>query len=314
LTLKHLEPAKPGSKLAGYSVLSLVGRGAASIIYLVQDPKSKRIYALKHVKKDNAKDQRFLDQAFAEAEIAAKVASPLIRNIDRVIKARQRFVTVTEVMLLMEYVDGISIERQPPATFEEAVHIFRQTALGLQAMHDAGFVHADMKPNNVVVTDDGSVKIIDLGQACPIGTVKERIQGTPDYIAPEQVHRRAITPQTDIYNLGATMYWCLTQRYIPTAMPKDNALVSSIDDNLIQKPTPLREINPRIPETLEAIVMKCVEVRPLDRPESMYAVIHALDAVRDALQGETTGAKQRRYNPGDDDPEAMDDTFDPELD
>lgn len=87
-------------------------------------------------------------------------------------------------------------------------------------LHAVGYVHADMKPNNIVMTVTGDIRIIDLGQACKIGTIKERIQGTPDYIAPEQVHRREITPKTDIYNLGATMYWVLTQHHIPTAIPK----------------------------------------------------------------------------------------------
>ncbi|GAB4520588.1 MAG: hypothetical protein Tsb0013_24170 [Phycisphaerales bacterium] len=285
--VRHYEPAKPGTKLAGYSVLAEIGRGAASIIYLVQDPKTKRVYALKHVRKDTPKDQRFLDQAYAEAEIAARVSSPKIRNIERVIKSRQRLISVNEVFLLMEYVDGISIERHPPATLDQALDIFRQTAEGLGAMHDAGFVHADMKPNNIVITDDGTVKIIDLGQACPIGTIKERIQGTPDYIAPEQVHRREITPKTDIYNLGATMYWCLTQRFIPTAMPKDNALVSQLDDEQIQRPTPPHEVNPRVPEALSELIMSCVEV-PLDkRPETMSVIAAQLEQI--AAMPESSG-------------------------
>lgn len=292
--VRHYEPAKPGTKLAGYAVLAEIGRGAASIIYLVQDPKSKRVYALKHVCKETAKDQRFLDQAYAEAEIAAKIKSQRIRSIDRVIKSRQRLISVNEVFLLMEYVDGISIERQPPSTFGEALDIFQQAAEGLHAMHEAGFVHADMKPNNIVITDDGTVKIIDLGQACPIGTIKERIQGTPDYIAPEQVHRREITPRTDIYNLGATMYWCLTQRHIPTAMPKDNALVSSLDDEQIEKPTPPHEINPRVPIPMSALIMHCVEVGVDDRPESMDDVATRLKEVAQEIgsQSEIVGGQE----------------------
>ncbi|MEM1423347.1 MAG: serine/threonine-protein kinase, partial [Planctomycetota bacterium] len=274
--VRHYEPAKPGTKLAGYSVLAEIGRGAASIIYLVQDTKTKRVYALKHVTKDSPKDQRFLDQAYAEAEIASRIASPRIRGIERVIKSRQKLISVSEVFLLMEYVDGISIERHPPATFADALDVFRQTAEGLGAMHDAGFVHADMKPNNIVITDDGSVKIIDLGQACPIGTIKERIQGTPDYIAPEQVHRREITPKTDVYNLGATMYWCLTRRFIPTAMPKESSLVKSLDDEQIERPQPPHEINPRIPASMSALIMDCVEVALDRRPVSMGVVAQRL--------------------------------------
>lgn len=284
VAVKHFEPAKPGTKLAGFSVLAEIGRGAASVIYLVQDPKSKQVYALKHVERHTAKDQRFLDQAEAEYEVASKVNHVNIRSIERIIKARQRLVTVKEVFLLMEYVDGLSIERHPPSTFEEVIRVFRDVASGLGHMHGCGFVHADMKPNNIVVkNEDGTVKVIDLGQACAIGTVKERIQGTPDYIAPEQVHRREITPQTDVFNLGATMYWVLTKQNIPTAMPKGDSLVSRIDDHLIEKATPPRDLNPRVPAALSDLIMACIEVDPSDRPKGMDEVVMRLDAARNQL-------------------------------
>jgi len=281
--VKHYETAKPGTKLAGYSVLAEIGRGAASIIYLVQDPKTKRIYALKHVEKHDPKDQRFLDQAILEYEVASKVNHPTIRSIDKLIKTRERLISLKEVFLVMEYVDGVSIERHPPATFEQAMETFKQTAAGLAAMHRAGFVHADMKPQNIVITDSGLVKVIDLGQSCRIGAVKERIQGTPDYIAPEQVHRRAITPRTDIYNLGATMYWVVTGRNIPTALPKGESLVGSLDDQFIEKPRPAILLNPRTPEKLSDLISACVEVDPEARPASMDDVFHRLDLIHAIL-------------------------------
>src|SRR5690606_30973934 len=162
--------------------------------------------------------------------------------------------------------------------------VFRQTAHGLAQMHDAGFVHADMKPHNVIVAHDfegnPSAKVIDLGQSCRVGTVKERIQGTPDYIAPEQVRRGAITPRTDIYNFGATMYWVLTGRTIPTAMGlKNDALTSSIDENKIEPPVPVRQLAPEVPDRLETLVLDCVKVRPEDRPENMHQVADRLDLI-----------------------------------
>jgi serine/threonine protein kinase len=283
--VKHYQPAKPGAAMAGFRVLAEIGRGAASVIYLVQDPKSKQIWALKHVEKRSSKDQRFLDQALREAEVAQRVRNEYIRGVERVIKGRARLVQVNEVFLLMEYVDGISVEQHPPDGLEDAVAIFVQTARGLRHMHEKGFVHADMEPNNIVVTEGGGVKIIDLGQACPSGTVKERIQGTPDYIAPEQVHLREITPLTDVYNLGATMYWCLTRRHIPTAMPKEESLVDSLDDQFIEKPVPVSEVNPRVPPALSDLVGRCVEVKPEDRPEDMGVVAQTLEAIRSVLSG-----------------------------
>lgn len=269
-------PKKKGDVVEGYRIMSEIGRGAASIIYLVQDNKTKQVWALKQVEKSNAKEQRFLDQAVNEYKIAQELDHMGIRAIPKLIK-KGSLLNVRELYLVMELVDGQSLEIHPPKTFEEGVNIFKQTARALAHMHARGYVHADMKPNNIVVSDDGQAKIIDLGQSCKIGTVKERIQGTPDYIAPEQVHRREITPKTDIYNLGATMYWTLTRRHIPTALAKGDSLVGSLDDNLIEKPQPARELNPRINEKLNDLIMQCVAIDPANRPASMDLVADRLE-------------------------------------
>jgi serine/threonine-protein kinase len=279
------EPAKPGTKLAGFSVIAELGRGAASVVYLVQDPKSKQIYALKQVQKNSPKDQRFLDQAEGEYQIASKVKHPVVRRMHDIIKTRA-MLQVKELFLVMEYVDGVAIDKHPPKSIESTLAIFSQVARGLAAMHRAGFVHADMKPQNVVICDSGAIKIIDLGQACAIGAVKERIQGTPDYIAPEQVHRRELTERTDVYNLGATLYWALTSRNIPTAIAKGDSLVGSLDDNLIEKPTPIREIAPQVPEQLADLIMQCVEVNPANRPQSMEQVADKLEFMLTRLRAE----------------------------
>jgi serine/threonine-protein kinase len=279
--VKPFEPAKPGTTLAGFNVLAEIGRGAASIIYLVQDPRSKQIWALKHVEKRDSKDARFIEQTEREYEIGSKVNHPAVRRIEKIMKTRERLVSVKEVFLLMEYVDGVSIEKNPPKTFERSLDVFMQVASGLAAMHKAGYVHADMKPQNVVVMADGRVKVIDLGQGCAIGTIKERIQGTPDYIAPEQVHRRAITPRTDVYNLGATMYWVFTGKNIPTAMPKESgSLVASLDDHMIEKPKPVRDLNARCPDLLSDLIMACVQIDPEARPNDMDEIYQRLDLVK----------------------------------
>lgn len=267
-----------GDVVEGYRIMSEIGRGAASIIYLAQDQKSKQIVALKHVQKLSPKDQRFLDQAEMECKISAELNHEVIRKIHRVIK-KGTLLKVRDLYLVMELVDGVSMERHPPETFEMAIDVFGKVARGLAHMHDRGFVHADMKPNNIIVSEGSKTKVIDLGQSCKIGTVKPRIQGTPDYIAPEQVHRRAITPQTDVYNLGATMYWILTRRNIPTALAKGDSLMGSLDDNLIEKPKPAVEYNPRIPERLNALIMECVEIDPAARPKSMSVVADRLELI-----------------------------------
>jgi len=279
---------KKGDTVEGYRVMSEIGRGAASVIYLVQDPKSKQVWALKHVVKNNPKEQRFLDQTEAEYKIASQLDHESIRKIPKIIK-KGSLLKTNELYLVMELVDGISLHEEQPDDLVTMVDIFHQTASALAQMHDRGFVHADMKPHNVIVGVglDGvyTAKLIDLGQSCKIGTIKKRIQGTPDYIAPEQVHRRAITAKTDIYNFGATMYWVLTGKNIPTAMgTKSDSLMSSVDDALITKATPVKEINPQVPDRLNDLVMQCIETDPDDRIEDMDQVANRLDLILGILR------------------------------
>ncbi len=271
---------KPGDLVEGYRVLRLMGSGAASHIYVVQDPKTKEIWALKHVEKHEHKDSRFLDQALLEADVASRLNHASIRRIERVVK-RLKLLRVTDIFLVMEFVDGISMEKDPPREdLPLALHIFEQVAQALTHMHDRGFVHADMKPNNVMVCENEVAKIIDLGQSCPIGTVKPRIQGTPDYIAPEQVHRHPITPRTDVYNFGATMYWVLSGQNIPTALSnKSDSLVGKVDAKLLQKAKPVRELNPNVPARLNDLIMHCIEPDPEKRPPNMAVVADQLNLI-----------------------------------
>ena len=283
-----MEIKKKGELVEGYRVLSELGRGAASVIYLVQEPKTKQVWALKHVIRESAKDQRFLDQAEAEYQIASALDHPRIRKISRLIKKKPSLVSMTtsELYLVMEMVDGSSLEREPPRTFEDAAWIFEQVALAMAHMHGRGYVHADMKPNNVVIDHEDNAKIIDLGQSCRVGTVKERIQGTPDYIAPEQVHRRPITEKTDVYNLGATMYWALTRKFVPTALARGDSLVGSLEDHLIERPKRTIELNSRVPELFDKLVMECVEIDPAKRPANMVEVAERLNLIRGKLLAE----------------------------
>lgn len=279
-------------ELFGYKVLAKIGQGAASIIYAVQDTRTKQVYALKHVQKRSDKDDRFLEQCELEASIGAKLDHPNLRRIEKLLRNRKLFRT-TEVGLLMELVDAATLDRRLPTSAEEAVHIFSQVAHGMAHMHSRGFVHADMKPINVMVTEDRRVKVIDLGQACEIGTIKKRIQGTPGYMAPEQAHREAIMVQTDIYNFGATAYWVLVGEVIPTALPPkdDNSSLYSgaIDPEMVKLPVPpvqrlpgngRRESTYPIPVALSDLIMECIQLRPDERVPTMDMVAERLDEIK----------------------------------
>ncbi len=150
---------------------------------------------------------------------------------------------VKELLLSMEYFEGKTLEDSPTLSLGDVLLVFRMVAGGLYAMHQQGYVHCDIKPNNILLSTTGSIKIIDLGQSCRIGTIKPRIQGTPDYIAPEQVRRKPLGPKTDIFNLGATMYWALTGKNVPTLIPKKNSFGLPIHE-VCRAP---HEIKKRIP-------------------------------------------------------------------
>lgn len=274
-------------EIFGYKVLGRLGEGAASTLYAVQEPKSGQVWALKHVVKHTDKEQRFLDQVEQEHDIGSKLEHPNLRRIERIYRKRKRF-RVVELGLLMELVDAPGLDASRPDSVLKCIRVFEKIAEGLFHMHERGFVHADIKPTNVLISDM-DVKVIDLGQACAIGTAKKRIQGTPGYIAPEQAHRRRITPQTDIYNLGATMYWVLTGKVIPTALPprseQTGVYSGAVDAERIPPPMPLHERDPRIPESLSLLVLDCVRVAKTARPASMDGVATNLKVIGDELAG-----------------------------
>lgn len=261
-------------QIAGYDVISTLGEGAHSTIYSVRDKKGQ-ILVLKRVVKERPQEQRFIDQALAEHAVANKVDHRRVRKSLKVIKQRN-VIRVSEVLVLMEMVEGQTLEQHRPTDLMIICAVFKQSAEGLRAMHQAGFVHADIKPNNIMLTPADGVKLIDFGQSCKSGTIKERIQGTPDYIAPEQVKREAITEQTDVFNLGATFYWLLTGKHVPTMIPKKQAGISMKSDDY-RKCVPPIEVNPEISPALSSLVMDMVERKPADRPPTMDAVIDRIE-------------------------------------
>jgi len=261
-------------QIAGYDVISALGEGAHSTIYAVRD-KRGQVMVLKRVIKEGPSQQRFIDQALAEHEVASKVDHPRVRKSIKVIKQRN-VIRVSEVLVLMEMVDGVTLEQHRPTDLLQICEIFHQAAEGLRAMHQAGFVHADIKPNNIMLTQSDGVKLIDFGQSCKSGTIKRRIQGTPDYIAPEQVKREAITERTDVFNLGATFYWLLTGKHVPTMIPKKQQGISMKGDDY-RKCIPPIEVNPEIAPALSSLVMDCVERKPANRPATMDQVIDRLE-------------------------------------
>src|SRR5688572_10217884 len=203
-------------KLYGYDVISLLGVGAASSIYVGGNPADGQLYALKHVIKKTGKDQRFIEQLENELEVSKAFKHPALRKALEIKYTKSMLLFVTEAALLLELVDGTPLDQQPPKPLEELLSIFAQVAQAMYALHAAQYIHCDLKPHNILTNSEGMVKLIDFGQAAKSGATKERVQGTPDFIAPEQLKLRPVTIRTDMYNYGATLYWALTQKRMPT--------------------------------------------------------------------------------------------------
>jgi serine/threonine-protein kinase len=263
-----------------YDVIDYIGEGAASLIYAVSDPKSKQLYALKHVVRKTDKDVRFIEQLENEFEVGKQVVHENLRRIVDMKVNRSLLLKVNEAVLLMELFDGVPLEQSLPRQLPALIQVFIDTAKGIEALHKLGYVHCDLKPSNILINNAGQVKVIDLGQACPVGTAKKRIQGTPDYIAPEQVRLQPVTTRTDIYNFGATMYWAICGRKMPTLFTLKKGENSILSDDLISTP---RQCNPLLPESLSNFVMECTRTNPSKRPADMAEVIRRLEIIQHSV-------------------------------
>jgi serine/threonine protein kinase len=285
--------AKVTLDVGGFSIIRRIGTGARSTIYLATDQQDEIDIALKRVIFERPEDSRIFEQVQTEYKVGRRIDHPYVRKCYKLKKIRSIF-TVKEMLLSMELFDGKNLEDSPSLSLLDVLLVFRMVASGLQAMHQQGFVHCDIKPNNILINEAGSIKIIDLGQSCKIGTVKPRIQGTPDYIAPEQVRRKALSPRTDIFNLGATMYWALTGKHVPTLIPKKNSFGIPIPPQPRLAP---HEIRKQIPIAISKLVMDCIEDDPARRPRNMMTVISRLDLlVHSILAGQIKTDKDASNN------------------
>jgi serine/threonine-protein kinase len=267
--------------VGGFTIKKRIGSGARSTIYLATDHQTKTDVALKRIIYERPEDTRVFEQTENEFKVAQRLNHPYIRECYKIKKIRSMF-NLKEMLLSMELFEGKTLEDGPTLSLVDVLLVFRMVATGLNAMHREGFIHCDIKPNNIIISKAGSIKIIDLGQSCKIGTTKRRIQGTPDYIAPEQVRRKALGPRTDIFNLGATMYWALTGKNVPTLIPKKKRGVGMAAPRNCPAP---HELKPRIPERISTLVMDCVKDNPAQRPENMMTVITRLDLIIHSLIG-----------------------------
>jgi eukaryotic-like serine/threonine-protein kinase len=257
-----------------YQVVGTLGKGAHSTILHVRRAADSRDYALKVVPIEGPDDKKFLDQARHEFRVAQMLGHPNLIKIYCLELKRSLLFQVKKAEVLIEYVNGKTLDAVP-VPLDQLVPVFAQVAAGLAHMHRRGVFHADLKPNNILYGKRGEVKVIDYGLAWIKGEPKDRVQGTPEYMAPETVRSKVINERTDIYNLGATMYRITTMKLPPSFVPGADSLRigSKAFSSML---TPVQELNKAVPTRLADLIHKCLSYDPERRPERVGEVLEEL--------------------------------------
>jgi serine/threonine protein kinase len=268
--------------IGSFLVLGTLGSGANSSILHVRRSADSRNYALKVVPIHGKKDQKYLEQARHEFRIAGMLDHKNLIKVYALETVKDWLFRIRKVHLLIEYVNGKTLDACPALPLPKLVQVFKCVADGLVHMHRRKVYHADLKPNNIMLSRTGDVKIIDYGLATIQGEGKGRIQGTPEYIAPEQVKHKMVNERTDIYNFGATMYRMVTFRLPPSLLQQEGGL--PIDGKTWTRLLkPVKELNAQAPPVLCDLIHSCMSFNANNRPERMSEVQSVLDRLADDL-------------------------------
>lgn len=264
-------------EIPNYRIIEKLGTGAQTRVYRARCMPTGKDYTLKIVKIVNPEDASFIDLLKAEHAIGSTIDHPVIRKVYELRLLRQRF-RVRGAVVFMEYVNGITLaDKEFRRSLDETLAIFDQVAEGLHAMHLAGYVHADLKPTNIMVTTEGAVKLIDLGQSAKLHEAKAKIQGTIDYMAPEQVNRTKLDQRTDIFGLGATLHKVLTGRAIATDMNQTVNLQSNTP--LVRRQDDTKS-GAEYPACITRMINDCCQYDPAARIADMPALRERIGLAR----------------------------------
>jgi WD40 repeat protein/serine/threonine protein kinase len=270
-----------GFQLGGYRIIERLGAGGTGTVYLAEHEVMKRRVALKVLPAAFAADPAVLERFRREAQAAAALDHPnIVRAYDFRHEGQLHF-------LVMEYVNGPSLEQvlqgQGPLPVGVACEYARQAAVGLQHAHEAGLVHRDVKPGNLLVDPSGIVKILDMGLArfSPEGQEsvtrqfdENAVMGTADYLAPEQaINLHNVDSRADIYSLGATLYALLAGR-APFA---EGTVTQKLLWHQMRDPTPLDEVRPDVPPEVADLVAGMMAKDPERRYQTAAEVAEALE-------------------------------------
>ncbi len=268
-----------GKKLEGrYEITELIGVGGMADVYKATDIVDNKEVAVKILKKEFAENEEFLRRFRNESKAIALLSHPnIVKVYDVNFSDRLQYI-------VMEYIDGITlkeyIDNEKVLTWKDSVHFIIQVLRALQHAHDRGIVHRDIKPQNIMLFTDGTIKVMDFGIAKFAredgGTQTDQAIGTVHYISPEQARGDETDEKSDIYSVGVMLYEMLTgQKPFDTDNPISIAVMHM--QNTPERP---RAINPDIPAGLEEIILRAMEKDPEDRYQTAADMIRDIEAFK----------------------------------
>ena len=269
-----------------YKLLGPLGAGGMAVVYRAQDLSLGRLVAIKVLRDNLTSDPDFLTRFQQEARAAANLAHPNIVTVHDFGRDGDRY------YIVMEYIEGKDlktlIKEGAPFPVERALDLSIQTCAGIGYAHRAGLVHCDVKPQNILVTADGRVKITDFGIARALaslhpGETTDVVWGSPQYYSPEQAAGESPTPASDVYSIGIVMFEMLAGR-LPFVASTQQALAMM---HLRDEPPNLSLFNPGVPQALEIIVHKVLAKEPSARYRTADQLGRILISYREQGEGIT---------------------------
>lgn len=252
-----------------YEILEKIGTGGMSDVYKAKCHKLNRFVAVKVLKQEFSENANFVSKFRIEAQAAAGLMHPNIVNVYDVGEENGIY------YIVMELVEGITlkkyIEKKARLSYKEAVSIAIQVSMGIEAAHNNHIIHRDIKPQNIIISKDGKVKVTDFGiaKAATSNTITSNVMGSVHYTSPEQARGGYSDEKSDIYSLGVTMFEMLTGR-----VPFNGETTVAIAIKHIQEELPSpKEFVPEIPSSVESIVLKCCQKSPDRRYQTVQELI-----------------------------------------
>ncbi len=274
-----------GKVILNYKIISKIGEGGMGVVYKAIDLNLDRVVAIKVLHSQFLKNKELMERFKIEAKVQAKLIHPNICTLFSMFEHKGN------LFMVMEYVEGISLseilEKKGKIPLKKALNIFIQVLKGISTAHRSGIIHRDIKPSNILISKDGTAKVMDFGIAKIKGASKLTKTGTHlgtiYYMSPEQVKGNEIDFRSDIYSLGATIFEVITGR--PPFL--GNTEFEILEAHIKSQPPLPSKINPDLPKIVDKIILKSLEKNPNNRYKSADEFRRALESLLNAIKNDT---------------------------